>query len=595
MWRRLVLLLGLASVLGPAGPASAGLVGYWSLDEGTGAKALDTAGKSHNGTINGATWAGPGWDGQGACLRFDGSSARVEVPDAADLRFSATARYTLAAWVNWTVLPGHWAGVVTKGREIGNWYGIWLDPDNNWVFGHGNNNQIGSTATADVWTHVAMVYDNGTKSIYLDGVLDNETTSLQSGDNTGDLWFGAAKGVTEFAPARIDDIRIYDRALTAAQIEGVIQGVPPVFTKAERPVPADGTVGVSLPLLQWTAGENALFHDVYLGTTPELTAADRIATHQPAAMAYLMQGLQPGGTYYWRVDEITAAGAVQTGDVWSFITQALTAYYPSPADGAVDAAPAPVLTWSPGQTAINHHLYFGDSSEAVTQGAADTDKGELDDPTFVPGDLESLSTYYWRVDETVAGGTVRTGPVWKFTTCLPVDDFESYTDDVGSAVFDIWVDGLANSLSGSIVGYDAAPFTEQQIVHGGTQSMPFDYNNVNAPFYSEAEREFASAQDWTANGAGVLVIHVRGRVGNTAAPLYAALEDASKHTAVVAYSDATVTAATKWTQWKVPLSEFAGVNLAKVKKLVLGVGDRQSPAKGGVGRIYLDDICLTQP
>ncbi len=90
---------------------------------------------------------------------------------------------------------------MTKGREIGNWYGIWLDTANHWVFGHGGNNQTGSAAVANVWIHVAMVYNNGNKRIYLNGKLDNETTSSQSGDNTGDLWFGAAKGVTEFAPA----------------------------------------------------------------------------------------------------------------------------------------------------------------------------------------------------------------------------------------------------------------------------------------------------------------------------------------------------------------------------------------------------------
>jgi hypothetical protein len=595
MWRRAMILICLVAVPGMASRVSAGLVGYWPLDEATGGKVLDASGKSHDGTINGATRATPGWNGQGACLLFNGSNARVEVPDAADLRFSATARYTLAAWVNWTTLPGHWSGIVTKGREVGNWYGIWLDPTNRWVFGHGGNNQIGSAALANVWIHVAMVYDSGTKRIYLNGSLDNETTSSQNGDNSGDLWFGAAKGITEFAPARIDDIRIYDRALTASQIEEVINGTPLVFTKAERPVPADGTVGVNMPLLQWTQGEGALLHDVYIGQAAELTAADQVAAHQPMAMVYLIQGLQPGVTYYWRVDEIDAAGTVQTGDVWSFVAQALTAYYPSPADGAVDTAPAPVLTWMPGQTATKHHLYFGDSAEAVTQGTADIDQGELTDPTFTPGALDTLTTYYWRVDESVAMGPVRTGPVWKFTTCLPVDDFESYTDSAGSAVFDTWIDGLTNGLSGSVVGNATAPFAEQQIVHGGKQSMPLDYNNVQPPFYSETEREFAPAQDWTTNGLDALIVYVRGRIGNTAAPLYVALEDASQHVAFVAYPEPAVTSATRWKQWKIPLSDFAGVNLAKVKKLYLGVGDRQNPAQGGAGRVYLDDLCLAKP
>ena len=65
--------------------------------------------------------------------------------------------------------------------------------------------------------------------------------------------------------------------------------------------------------------------------------------------------------------------------------------------------------------------------------------------------------------------------------------------------------------NGSTVGYLEAPFAEQIIVHDVNQSMPLDYNNVNSPFYSEAEREFAPAQDWTAGGVDTLVLYVRGQ------------------------------------------------------------------------------------
>ena len=51
----------------------------------------------------------------------------------------------------------------------------------------------------------------------------------------------------------------------------------------------------------------------------------------------------------------------------------------------------------------------------------------------------------------------------------------------------------------------------------------------------------------------------------------------------------------KWTEWKIPLSGFTGVNLGKIKKLYIGAGDRNNPAKGGTGRIYIDDICLAKP
>jgi hypothetical protein len=332
-----------------------------------------------------------------------------------------------------------------------------------------------------------------------------------------------------------------------------------------------------------------------VGTSPELTAADLKGPRQPLAMFYYTQGLQPGVAYYWRVDEIDAAGKVVAGATWSFVTQALTAYYPAPVDKTNDVPPDGTLRWMAPAGTTQHHLYLGDSLDAVTQGAAGADKGVLTEATFVLTGLENLKTYYWRVDETVSGGGVKTGPVWSFATTLPVDDFESYTDDEGGRIYEAWFDGLTNGLSGSTVGYANAPFAEQKIVHGGKQAMPLDYNNVAAPFYSEAEREFAPTQDWTAGGADTLILYVRGRAGNGQAPLYVRLEDAAKHVATVAHPDAAIVTAARWTQWRIPLSGFTGVNPAKVKKLSLGVGDKADPKADGTGLIYVDDICLAKP
>jgi hypothetical protein len=331
MRRRMVVLIGLVSVLAAIPSAKADLLGYWPLDENTGGQALDASGKGHNGTLNGATWATPGSNGRKACLEFNGSNARVEVPHANDLRFAANAQYTLAAWVNWTTLPGHWSGIVTKGREVGNWYGIWLDPSNRWCFGHGGNNQIGSVTVANTWIHVAMVYDNGTKQIYLNGVLDNQTVSSQNGDNTGDLWFGAAKGVTEFAPARIDDILIYDQALTEVEIQSVMKGLASEAL-AVNVGPADAATDVPRDVvLGWTPGEYAATHDVYFGTAfADVNNAGRsnplnvLAGRGQTEAAYDPDGLlEFGRTYYWRVDEVNGPpdSTIFKGDVWSFTVE----------------------------------------------------------------------------------------------------------------------------------------------------------------------------------------------------------------------------------------------------------------------------------
>jgi hypothetical protein len=365
---------------------------------------------------------------------------------------------------------------------------------------------------------------------------------------------------------------------------------------ATKPEPANGAVGVTMPLLKWTKGDAAVFHNVYLGTTPDLTEANLVASRQPFEMYYHIPGFTPGATYYWRVDEIEGNGTVHPGNVWSFIVQAQTAYYPGPADGATDIVLAPTLTWMPGALAAKHHLYFGAGRDAVSQGAAEADKGllDLEVTRFALSGLESLTTYYWRVDEVLADQTVRAGPVWQFTTFVFVDDFESYNDDLEAktTIFDTWIDGFTNGLSGSTVGNAQAPFAEQAIVHGGKQAMPLDYNNVASPYYSEAERVWATPQDWSVAGITTLTLYFRGTSANASEKLYVSLTDQSGKTGTVMYPTAGPVAMSAWTRWQVLLSEFsaAGVNLGAVKKVVIGLGDRANPKAGGAGRLYIDDI-----
>jgi hypothetical protein len=66
--------------------------------------------------------------------------------------------------------------------------------------------------------------------------------------------------------------------------------------------------------------------------------------------------------------------------------------------------------------------------------------------------------------------------------------------------------------------------------------------------------------------------------------------------AVVVHPDAETVLATEWRKWHIALSEVqaAGVDVAAVQKMVIGVGDRQNPKPGGAGRIYIDDIRLTK-
>jgi len=187
---------------------------------------------------------------------------------------------------------------------------------------------------------------------------------------------------------------------------------------AYAPDPPDGADGVFQPLFGWTAGATAAFHDVYLGTTADLGPADLVADDWTFDMYWHAAGLDPGTTYYWRIDEVESDRVtVHTGEVWSFTTMPLTAWKPNPADGAEDLPLKAVeLTWGAGLNADEHHVYFADNFDDVNDGTATADKGTVDTTSYVTEALEVETTYYWRVDEKDMGGTIHKGEVWSFST-----------------------------------------------------------------------------------------------------------------------------------------------------------------------------------
>jgi hypothetical protein len=83
--------------------------------------------------------------------------------------------------------------------------------------------------------------------------------------------------------------------------------------------------------------------------------------------------------------------------------------------------------------------------------------------------------------------------------------------------------------------------------------------------------------------------------GNTPAPLYMALEDTSGNVAVVTHPDANIIARSGWNEWLIPYTDLSGVNLSRAAILYIGVGDRDNPAAGGTGLIFIDDIGYGHP
>lgn len=257
----------------------------------------------------------------------------------------------------------------------------------------------------------------------------------------------------------------------------------------------------------------------------------------------------------------------------------------------VKMLPAGHLTWTaPSEAGIaGYRVYRSVNGGGWEQIAYVTGTSHVD-PSVVRG-----SDYSYRVTAVNEDGAE--GPPSSPTAdFILVDDFESYHDniDAGTAIFQTWLNGFENG-TGAIVGYlrsTNGTFTETGIVHWGRQSMPFGYSNVDSPYYSEAERTWTTPHDWTINGVDTLTLYVRGQANNEWDSLYVALQDSAGYIGFVAHPDPAIVTALEWTEWQIPMSEFsnAGVNPVAVKKMYIGVGNRNALTSGGTGLIYIDDI-----
>jgi hypothetical protein len=305
-----------------------------------------------------------------------------------------------------------------------------------------------------------------------------------------------------------------------------------------------------------------------------------------------------------KIDDVRIYNRVLTPEELQLVMRIdpLLSWQPSPANGSVpDIESVTPLTWTAGDSASSHEVYFGLSEDAVA-GADTSDttgvyRGRQNGTSFTPAEsLEwGAGPFYWRVDENNTDGTVTKGRVWSFTVAdfLIVDDIESYNDlpeddPASNRIYLVWIDGFGTLTNGAVVGNLEVPLTERGNVHGGLQAMPYTYdNNLKT---SEATLTLAPAKrDWTRQGVTKLSLWFRGDTANAAERMFVALNG----NAVVYHDDASATQITGWTEWVIDLAAF-GVDLTNVSTITIGFGTKNSPAAGGTGTMYFDDIRLVR-
>ena len=205
----------------PSVPAN--LVGAWGFDETSGTTAVDASGRGNTGTLNGPTRTTAGK--VGGALSFNGVNDWVTVADANVL--DLTTGMTMEAWVRPTAVGSLWRTVMMKEQPNNNLtYALYAGDGAGHaganVFTTADRGVTGTTATPlNAWTHLAATYDGATLRLYVNGVQAASravTGSIRA--TTGVLRIGGNNIWTnEWFAGLIDEVRLYNKALTAAEIQ----------------------------------------------------------------------------------------------------------------------------------------------------------------------------------------------------------------------------------------------------------------------------------------------------------------------------------------------------------------------------------------
>jgi hypothetical protein len=205
------------------GGGTPGLVAAYSFNAGSGTAVVDSSGSGNNGTVANGTWTSSGRFG--SAIVFNGTSTLVTVPDNTSL--DLTTGMTLEAWVYPTVQPTGWRSIVLK-EQPGNvlYYlhagsssqnrpatGVYAAGGERILFG-------GTRLAAATWTHLAATYDGANQRLFVNGVqVASRAQTGPIGTSASPLRVGGNGIWGEFFNGRIDEVRVYNRALTQAEIQ----------------------------------------------------------------------------------------------------------------------------------------------------------------------------------------------------------------------------------------------------------------------------------------------------------------------------------------------------------------------------------------
>ena len=441
----LTLLLVLAgNAMAQIDPASV-TDGHVYLFENVGGNVPDDSANTHTANLIGSPQVVDGLKGK--ALKLNGTSDGVHIPDETTVNLSTHNNRTVIAIFKCDDVDKSKKQVVYE--EGGTTRGLTIYVHEGLVYTGGWNLSdytpewtgtfLSAPISSNAWYAVAMVVRKGGAGqeddkfeMWMDGELVGIGPGAELRRRSDDCAIGYHNSQVKFHDGNVistgsyfegivDEIWMINAALTQVELSGFAGKVWPF---AFGPTPADGTLYEdTLVNLSWSPGDSAVSHDVFLGESFDDVDSGTGGTFRgnqtgtsllvgAAGFAY-PEGLVPGTTYYWRIDEVEADGVTKhKGEVWSFFIPSSKAYNPVPPDGAKFVAADVTLTWVAGFDTRLHTVYFGDDFGAVANAVEGIPQALT---RHYPGALEFDKTYYWRVDE-FDGYTTHKGDVWSFTT-----------------------------------------------------------------------------------------------------------------------------------------------------------------------------------
>ena len=291
-------------------PAS-GLIAFWKFDENTGTTAVDSSGNGNNGTISGATWV----TGKvGNALSYDGVNDYVNGGN-----INIINAITIEAWVNPKVIKG-------KNRIIARKSSVYYFQINSngrlEIYLYGTTNpgyhRMTSAIPLNTWTHVAVTYDGSKVLLYQNGTSQsfNDAGSLVS--NSNPVRIGRDTGTSRQFNGLIDEVRIYNRSLSASEIladAGISDTTSPAIS-----VLSSSNITSTSATVSWITNEVSDTQVEY-GTTIGYGYSTTLNSTLITSHSQSLSGLTASTLYHYRVKSKDAAGNLATSGDQTFTTQ----------------------------------------------------------------------------------------------------------------------------------------------------------------------------------------------------------------------------------------------------------------------------------